>query len=166
MRYAIEHGYDYMLNMDADFSHHPRYLPALVGGMADGERDICDCMIGSRYVAGGGTENWPWRRRMMSKGVNLYARIMLGLSTKDCSGSFRCYRVSLLEQVDLSNIRSWGYSFQEEILWLLKRAGARFDETPIVFADRERGQSKINSKEAVSALWILFRLGVKNWIGF
>ena len=165
MQYAIEHDYEYMLNMDADFSHHPRYLPAIAGGMEDGDKDVCDCMIGSRYVAGGGTENWPFRRRMMSRMVNLYARIMLGLASKDCSGSFRCYRVSVLKQVDFEKIRSWGYSFQEEILWHLKRAGARFDETPIVFADRERGQSKINSKEAISALWILFRLGVKNWTG-
>ena len=165
MRYAIEHEYDYILNMDADFSHHPRYLPALVAGMADGDDDICDCMIGSRYVPGGGTKDWPLRRRLMSKGVNLYARIMLGLRTKDCSGSFRCYRVLVLKKVDMSNSRSWGYSFQEEILWHLKRAGARFDETPIIFADRERGQSKIDSKEALSALWILFRLGIKNWIG-
>ncbi len=165
MRYAIEHGYDCMLNMDADFSHHPRYLPAMIAGMNEGEDDVCDCMIGSRYVAGGGTEGWPLHRRLMSRGVNLYARVMLGLRPKDCSGAFRNYRVSVLEEIDFDSIRSRGYSFQEEILWHLKRAGARFDETPIVFADRERGQSKINSREAVAALWILFRLGVKNWIG-
>ena len=165
MRYAIEHGYDCMLNMDADFSHHPRYLPAMIAGMNDGEDDVSDCMIGSRYVAGGGTEGWPLHRRFMSRGVNLYARVMLGLRPKDCSGAFRNYRLSVLEKVDFDSIRSRGYSFQEEILWHLKRAGARFDETPIVFADRERGQSKINSREAVAALWILFRLGVKNWIG-
>ena len=165
MEYAMEHDYDYMLNMDADFSHHPRYLPAMVAGMAQGGKDVCDCTIGSRYVQGGGTQNWPLQRRLMSKGVNLYARLLLGISPKDCSGSFRCYRVSLLKQVDLTTIRSWGYSFQEEILWHLKRAGARFAETPIIFADRERGQSKIDGKEAVAALWILFRLGMKNWIG-
>jgi dolichol-phosphate mannosyltransferase len=154
-----------MLNMDADFSHHPRYLPAMIAGMEPPDGPPCDCVVGSRYVAGGGTADWPLKRRLMSRGVNLYARVLLGLPTKDCSGAFRCYRVELLEQLDFDRIRSRGYSFQEEILWHLKRAGARFAETPIVFTDRERGQSKINSREALAALWILFRLGIKNWVG-
>jgi dolichol-phosphate mannosyltransferase len=100
----------------------------------------------------------------MSKGVNLYARSLLGLRPKDCSGAFRCFRVEVLKKLDFDKIRSRGYSFQEEILWHLKRVGAKFDESPIVFADRERGQSKINSHEAYAALWIIFRLGVKNWL--
>lgn len=160
MRYAIEHDYDVMLNMDADFSHHPQYIPALLAGMEN-----ADVMIGSRYVPGGGVKDWPLLRRLMSWGVNTYARLLLGLSPRDCSGAFRCYRVELLRKLDLNSIRSRGYSFQEEILWLLKRAGARFGETPILFADRERGQSKINGREALAALWIIFRLGVKNWLG-
>jgi dolichol-phosphate mannosyltransferase len=162
MKYAIEHDYKYMLNMDADFSHHPRYLPALIAGMEASDPPV-DVMIGSRYVRGGGTEGWPLKRRLMSQGVNLYARTMLGLRSKDCSGAFRCFRVSLLKKLDFDKIRSRGYSFQEEILWHLKRLGARFAESPIVFADRERGASKINSKEAYAALWIIFRLGLKNW---
>jgi dolichol-phosphate mannosyltransferase len=157
MRYAIEHGYDLLLNMDADFSHHPRYIPALLAGM-----EQADVTIGSRYVAGGGVKDWPLSRRLMSWGVNTYARLLLGLSPRDCSGAFRCFRMELLKKIDFDSIRSRGYSFQEEILWHLKRAGARFAETPILFADRERGQSKINSREALSALWIIFRLGVKN----
>lgn len=160
MKYAIEHDYDYLLNMDADFSHHPRYIPALIAGMEN-----ADVMIGSRYCAGGGVKDWPFKRRMMSKSVNLYARTALGLRPGDCSGAYRCFRVDTLRKVDFSKIRSRGYSFQEEILWHLKRAGARFGETPILFADRERGESKINGKEAVMALWIIFRLGVKNWVG-
>lgn len=165
MRYAIEHDYDYMLNMDADFSHHPRYLPAVIGGMSPAEGSPRDCVIGSRYVPGGGTEGWPLLRKWMSRCVNLYARVLLGLQPKDCSGAYRCYRVELLKKIDFDSIRSRGYSFQEEILWHLKRAGARFAETPIVFADRQRGQSKIHGGEALAALWILFRLGVKNWTG-
>ena len=165
MKYAIENDYDYMLNMDADFSHHPRYIPAMLSGMDPADGPLRDCMIGSRYVAGGGTEGWPLKRRLMSRLVNLYARLMLGLKTKDNSGAYRCYRVSLLRKLDFNAVRSRGYSFQEEILWHLKRAGARFAETPIIFADRERGVSKIHSGEAISALWILFRLGVKNWTG-
>lgn len=159
MKYAIERGYDLMLNMDADFSHHPRYIPALLAGM--GKADV---MIGSRYVPGGAVKDWPLKRRLMSWGVNTYARGLLGLSPRDCSGAFRCFRVELLRKIDFESIRSRGYSFQEEILWLLKRAGARFAETPILFVDREKGKSKINSREAWAAIGIIFRLGMKNWL--
>jgi dolichol-phosphate mannosyltransferase len=160
MQYAIEHGYDYALNLDADFSHHPRYIPAILAGM-----DNADVSIGSRYCLGGGTQDWPLKRRLMSKSVNTYARCLLGLSPKDTSGAFRCYRVSLLKKLDFNAIQSRGYSFQEEVLWRLKRLGARMTETPILFADRERGQSKINPREALSLVRIIFRLGVTNWIG-
>jgi len=160
MQYAIEHGYDYLLNLDADFSHHPRYIPALLSAM-----NSCDVAIGSRYVSGGGVKDWPLRRRFMSWGVNTYARLLLGLNPRDCSGAYRCFRVSLLERLDFASIISRGYSFQEEILWRLKRVGARFREVPILFADRERGVSKINGREAASALRIIFRLGLKNWLG-
>jgi dolichol-phosphate mannosyltransferase len=160
MRYAIEHDYDYVLNMDADFSHHPRYIPAILAAM-----NGCDVSIGSRYCPGGGTQDWPFQRRFMSWAVNTYARCLLGLKPRDTSGAFRCYRVSLLKQLDFASIKSRGYSFQEEILWRLKRQGARMRETPIVFADRERGVSKINQQEAVAALGVIFRLGITNWIG-
>lgn len=166
MQYAIEHSYDYVLNMDADFSHHPRYVPAILAAMdGDGGEKETDVSIGSRYCPGGGTKDWPFKRRLMSWAVNTYARCLLGLRPRDTSGAFRCYRVSLLKKLDFSRIKSRGYSFQEEILWRLKRVGARMSETPIMFADRERGQSKINKQEAYSALWILFRLGMTNWIG-
>jgi dolichol-phosphate mannosyltransferase len=162
MKYAIEHDYKYMLNMDADFSHHPRYLAAMIGGMDPPGGPALDVMIGSRYVPGGGTVDWPLRRRLMSRAVNVYARWLLWLPARDCSGGFRCYRVAALAKLDLDSIRSRGYSFQEEILWMLRRAGARIGETPIMFADRERGQSKINGREAISALRIIAGLGVKN----
>ena len=165
MQYAIEHGYDYVLNMDADFSHHPRYIPAILAAMGSVDSEKADVSIGSRYCPGGGTKDWPFTRRLMSWGVNTYARCLLGLRPRDTSGAFRCYRVSLLKQLDFSAIKSRGYSFQEEILWRLKQVGARMSETPIVFADRERGQSKINKQEAVSAIGIIFRLGVTNWTG-
>ena len=164
MKYAVEHGYDQVLNMDADFSHHPRYLPDLLAGMeGDGNgRGPVDVMIGSRYVPGGGTVGWPLRRRLMSKAVNCYARWLLGLKPKDCSGSYRCYRTDLLSDLDFNQIKSRGYSFQEEILWRVKRLGAKFGETPISFVDRQKGQSKIHAGEAFGAVWIIFRLGVKN----
>jgi dolichol-phosphate mannosyltransferase len=165
MQYAIEHGYDYVLNMDADYSHHPRYVPAILAAMDGSGGQQIDVSIGSRYCPGGGTKDWPLTRRLMSWGVNTYARCLLGLKPRDTSGAFRCYRVSVLKKLDFAAIKSKGYSFQEEILWRLKRVGAQMSETPILFADRERGQSKINKQEAYAALWILFRLGVTNWVG-
>ncbi len=167
MKYGIRHGYKNVLNMDADFSHDPKYLPHLLAGMESGgnrseSASPVDVMIGSRYVPGGGVEGWPLRRHIMSRGVNLYARCLLGLKSKDCSGSYRCYSTKLLAKIDFDRIRSRGYSFQEEILWLLKRQGATFGETPIVFVDRLRGTSKIDSGEATAALRIIFVLGVKN----
>ena len=159
MKWAIENDFDYVVNIDADYSHHPRYLPAIVAGMDPVDGKPVDVMIGSRYVAGGGVDGWPWHRRMMSKLVNIYARSFLWLSPQDCSGGYRCYRTATLKQIDFSTIRSRGYSFQEEILWRLKKVGARFGESPIVFTDRRWGESKINKAEAWAALRIIARLG-------
>jgi dolichol-phosphate mannosyltransferase len=164
MKYGIEHGYRYVLNMDADFSHQPKYLPALLAGMEPPGGPSVDVMIGTRYMPGGGVEGWPLNRQLMSRAVNLYARTLLGLRPRDCSGAFRCYRVSLLEKLDFDAVRSRGYSFQEEILWRLKRLGARFGETPIIFLERQHGVSKIDSGEAFSAIRIIFALGVRNWL--
>ena len=165
MQYAIEQEYDYVINIDADFSHPPRYLPALLAGMDPKDGTSRDVMIGSRYAPGGGIEGWPLHRHLMSKGVNLYARWLLWLSPKDCSGGLRCYRVSKLAELDFPRFRSRGYSFQEEVLWRLRRKGAQFGETPIVFVDRELGQSKINGGEAIEALWLIFSLGVRGMLG-
>ena len=155
MQYAIDHDYEYVVNMDADLSHRPEYLPALLAAAQH-----ADVALGSRYVTGGGVEGWPLHRKVMSRGVNGFARLLLGLPTKDCSGSFRCYRVSLLKRISLDRIRSQGYSFFEEILWHLRHAGARFVEVPIVFHDRERGKSKINLREAWNAMRTLVQLAI------
>ncbi|HEV3338773.1 MAG TPA: polyprenol monophosphomannose synthase [Pirellulales bacterium] len=165
MRYALQHGYKYALNVDADFSHHPKYVPQLIAAMDPPDAPPVDVMIGSRYVKGGGIEGWPLKRYLMSRGVNLYARCLLGLKTKDCSGAYRCYRVARLAEVDFDSFLSHGYSFQEEVLWHLKRIGCRFGETPITFVDRVRGSSKINSQEARSALWVILALARRNWLG-
>jgi dolichol-phosphate mannosyltransferase len=101
MRYAIENRYDYLLNLDADFSHPPRYLAAMAAGMHD-----CDVVIGSRYVPGGGTQNWPWRRRLLSRAVNLFVRVVLRLPVRDASGAFRCYRVATLRAAKLDRVLS------------------------------------------------------------
>jgi dolichol-phosphate mannosyltransferase len=158
MRAAIDGGYDYLLNMDADFSHDPRHIPTLLSLMETHDAGPRDVMIGSRYIAGGAIRGWPIKRHLMSRGVNWYARTLLGLPTRDCSGAFRCYRVSMLDKLNLAEIRSGGYSFQEEVLWRLKNLGARFGETPITFVDRTRGSSKINGREAIAALQIIWAL--------
>lgn len=165
MKFAVAQGYRYLLTLDADFSHPPQCLPELIAGMDPPGGEAKDVLIGSRYVPGGGTQGWPIARKLMSRAVNLYARCLLGLMPKDCSGAYRCYRVSLLEKIDFGSILSRGYSFQEEILWRLKRLGARFGESPIVFVERRRGESKIHAGEAASALKIIFSLGMKNWLG-
>jgi dolichol-phosphate mannosyltransferase len=164
MRFAIDRDFDQVLFMDADFSHHPRYIPDLLAGMAASDQGPgVDVMIGSRYVSGGGVEGWPWRRRMMSRGVNGFARWWVGLRVHDCSGAFRCFRTAALQRAPLDSVRARGYAFLEEVLWLLQREGARFGETPIVFVDRQYGHSKINLAEAVAALWTLFSLGLRRW---
>ena len=162
MRYAIEQDFDYFLNLDADFSHPPRFIPALVEGM-----NRNDVMIGSRYVPGGGVEGgFNFKRKFMSTGINWYARALLGLKTKDNSGSFRCYRVSKLREIDFSQVRSRGYSFMEEILFWCRSVGCRMGETPIIFENRRSGYSKINKGEAATALKIILQLGIGRVVGF
>lgn len=159
--FAIEHQFEYLLNLDADFSHPPRFIPDLLKGMADH-----DVMIGSRYVPGGGVEGgFTLKRKLMSGGINGYARLLLGLTSKDNSGSYRCYRVSKLAEIDLARVRSRGYSFQEEILYWCQTVGCRIGETPILFENRRAGSSKINMREAASALGRLLQLGVSRRLG-
>ncbi len=141
------------------------YLPDLLAGMegAPGERPL-DVMIGSRYVRGGGVEGWPLSRYLMSWSVNQYARRVLFLPTRDCSGAYRCYRTTMLKKVDFAQVRGLGYSFQEEILWHLARAGATFGETPITFVDRRHGESKVDGREALTTLAALLRLGLTSLV--
>lgn len=160
MRYALEHGYDHVISMDADFSHHPRYLSALVAGMARH-----DVMIGSRYVPGGGTVNWPLLRRLMSGGVNSLTRLLMRLPAHDTSGGYRCYRVAKLRDTRLDNLLSTGYSFQEEMLYRCRRAGCRIGEIPIIFEDRRAGASKADLREAARSLAVILRVGVPAFFG-
>ncbi len=160
MKYAMSHDYDLLTNMDADFSHHPRYLPALLAGM---ERH--DVMIGSRYVRGGGSENWPWQRLLMSQTVNAIVRFLMRIPARDCSGAYRCYRVSLLRRVPLDRLVSRGYSFQQEVLYRCRQAGGRIGETPIVFANRRAGASKVNTREAVRSMSLILYLGLQAFLG-
>ena len=157
-RSAIEGGYDYLINLDADFSHPPALLPLLLDTAV---REKIDVVIGSRYVKGGKIIGWPLTRKVMSRGINTWARLFLRLSTKDNSGSMRCYHVDALRKLDLAQIRSQGYSFFEEVLFRLKKRGATFREIPITFTDRVRGSSKINKKEALKALGLLLLIGLE-----
>lgn len=145
-RYGIEEHFDLLVNLDADFSHPPRFLPQLIAATHD-----YDVVIGSRYVPGGEVAGWGLGRYLMSRSINLYARLLLGLSTRDNSGSFRCYRVGRLAAVDWSLSRAKGYAFQEEILFRLREIGCTFHEVPIHFEERRFGQTKISWKEAVNA---------------
>lgn len=158
--YAIEQRYDYWLNMDADFSHSPEEVPVLINCMQQ-----ADIAIGSRYVAGGGVEGWNWRRHVMSRCINTYARLLLGLKTRDNSGAFRCYNLAKLRELDLHRVRATGYAIQEELLYRCRQVGCTFVETPIIFADRRMGESKINPKEAVLAVWVLFHLAIDRLLG-
>lgn len=160
MRYAMDHEYDYLINMDCDFSHHPRYLPAILAGME--RRDV---MIGSRYVPGGGTRNWPLSRQVLSQSVNLLVRFLLRMPARDASGAYRCYRVSKLRQTALERVISHGYSFQQEVLYRCRRAGCRIGETPIIFEDRRAGSSKVNLREAARSLGVLVYIGLHAFFG-
>jgi dolichol-phosphate mannosyltransferase len=160
MQFAIEQNYDLLINMDADFSHHPRYLPALLAGM-----DRHDVMIGSRYVEGGGSENWPLSRRLMSKGVNMLVRLLMRIPARDTSGAFRCYRIDRLRKVELDKVISRGYSFQQEVLYRCRKAGCRIGETPILFENRRAGASKVNPREAVRSIGVILLVGTRAFLG-
>ncbi len=147
-RYGLAHGHDWILTMDGDGSHPPHHLPALL----DAAR-ACDCVVGSRYVPGGEIRNWPPHRRALSAFANFYTRTLLGLSVRDCTSGYRAYARRVLEAVDLSNVRSSGYSFLEEMLYRAHRAGFRIVEVPISFQDRTAGASKISQREIYRAAW-------------
>ncbi|MHB8970842.1 MAG: polyprenol monophosphomannose synthase [Pirellulaceae bacterium] len=163
LQFAVQHGYAFVVALDADGSHDPLEIPRMLARMGGDQALPPDVVIGSRYVPGGRTVGWPFYRHCMSRGINTFARLMLGLPIQDCSGAFRCTRVAMLQRVDFSSIRSHGYACLEEILWQFKQVDARFEEIPIVFANRQHGASKINMRESLAALWMLWRLGLRNW---
>jgi dolichol-phosphate mannosyltransferase len=152
-RIAIDEGYDVFITLDADWSHDPKHLPQLLCAVQQ-----ADVAIGSRYVAGGAIEDWPWHRRVMSRSMNRVSRTLLGLPVHDSSGAFRAYRVAKLRELDFADIQSAGYAYLEEILWRLDRIGATFAEVPITFQQRRAGRSKISAREASSKLLMLLRI--------
>jgi len=154
-KYALAHDYDRIMTMDADFSHHPRYIPAMV----ETSQFEADLVIGSRYVKGGGAHGCSGPRKLLSWGANAFAKTVLGLKAKDCTAGFRCYSRAVLESVNLDAIRSNGYSFLIEMLYMCQRRGWRVGEVPILFENRTRGASKISKQEIIKALYTVSRLG-------
>lgn len=152
-RRAFELGADHILTMDADFSHQPRYIPAMIARCAEG-----DLVIGSRYVAGGGVLDSPPARRLLSQTANLLAHLFLGLKARDVTAGFRLYRREALASLPLDRIFSSGYSFLIELLYLVEARGWRVAEVPIIFQDRALGQSKISRNEVFKALYTVLRL--------
>ncbi len=156
MRQAIALNLEPIITSDADFSHHPRYIPNLAAGLAR-----YDVVIGSRYVPGGGMEGRDLKLRIVSWGANLFARTMLGLRATDCTAGFRAYRRAVLESLDLDHVFSNGYSFLIEMLFLCQRQGWRIGEIPIVYQDRRAGTSKISRNEIYKATYTVLRLFVR-----
>lgn len=154
MMAAIEDDYDLFCNLDADLSHRPADLPRLVDAVVAG----ADVAVGSRYVAGGKIVGWPLRRKWMSRVINAITRRRLGLPVRDASGSFRCYRVSRIANLDLSDQSYEGYAFIQEVLLRLHLAGAKFTEVPITFTERVTGESKLSLGEAIRSGWTVFRM--------
>jgi dolichol-phosphate mannosyltransferase len=152
-RFGRARGYDRLLTMDADFSHNPAHLPDLLARSRE-----ADLVIGSRYVPGGEVIDSPWYRRLLSRGANGFARLVLGLTLRDVTAGFRCYRPQVLEAIAPETIRAEGYAFLIEITYRAQRAGFRIAEVPIRFQDRRYGRSKISRREIWRALGTVLRL--------
>jgi len=153
-RRALAEGADLICTMDADFSHNPRYIPAMVEKIGQ----ECDLVIGSRYVRGGGTSGCTFDRKLLSWGANAFARTMLGLCAHDTTAGFRCYRHSVLESIELDEIKASGYSFLIEMLYRVQQRGWKVGEVPIIFENRRLGTSKISKNEVIKALGTVLRL--------
>lgn len=154
-RVALEQGYDVIGEMDADGSHQPEQLPRLLAALED-----ADVVLGSRWVPGGAVVNWPWTRMALSRGGNLYTRLLLGIPVRDATGGFRLFRRTTLEKLDLDSVQSVGYCFQADLAWRAVEAGLRVREVPIEFIERLRGESKMNRDVAVESLVRITRWGI------
>jgi dolichol-phosphate mannosyltransferase len=151
--YALVNESEYILTMDADFSHHPRFVPDILQ-----QAQTADLVIGSRYILGGKTLNCTFRRKLLSWSANFVARLLLGLSAKDCTAGFRCYRSSVLHSIDFQSIQSNGYSYLIDMLYLVQSHRFSTKEVAIVFEDRRFGKSKISSSEIQKAIYTVLRL--------
>lgn len=152
-QYALSKGFDYIFEMDADFSHDPKELPNFLEAIKD-----YDLVLGSRYIKGVNVVNWPLRRLLLSYFANLYTQVITGLPVKDATGGFKCFRAELLKKIDLTTIKSNGYGFQIEMTYRLWKKGARIKEIPIIFIDRMNGVSKMNKSIIYEAIFLVWKL--------
>ncbi|HEX6616902.1 MAG TPA: polyprenol monophosphomannose synthase [Gemmatimonadales bacterium] len=159
-RWALERGYDLIFEMDADFSHDPKFLPDFLKAI-----EHADLVIGSRYRHGVNVINWPIGRLLLSVGANEYARRVTGLPLTDSTGGFKCFRREVLAAIDLDGVRSNGYSFQIEMSFRAWKKGFRLVEIPIVFTDRVEGQSKMNKRIVREAIWMVWWLRLRSLTG-
>jgi dolichol-phosphate mannosyltransferase len=160
-KFAIEKSFDFVFEMDADFSHDPKYLPGFVQLIENGN----DLVVGSRYINGISVVNWPIGRLFLSYYANIYTRIVTGLKVKDTTAGFMCYRVSALSQIDLEKVKSNGYSFQIEMKFKFYKKGFKIAETPILFIDRRAGSSKMSKKVVYEAYFLVWKLKFKSIFG-
>ncbi|MDF2569991.1 MAG: undecaprenyl-phosphate mannosyltransferase [Sporomusa sp.] len=152
-KWALERNYQYIFEMDADFSHNPKYLTDFLAKAGN-----CDLVLGSRYIPNGGVTNWNIIRRLISRGGNVYARMILGLPFKDLTGGYKCFRREVLERIDLEDVQSNGYSFQIELTYRAFLTGFSIKEVPIIFEERAAGKSKMSQsifREAIVMVWKL-----------
>lgn len=152
-QYALAKGFEYIFEMDADFSHDPKELPNFLEAIKD-----YDLVLGSRYIKGVNVVNWPLRRLLLSYFANLYTQVITGLPVKDATGGFKCFRAELLRKIDLTSIKSNGYGFQIEMTYRLWKKGARIKEIPIIFIDRMNGVSKMNKSIIYEAIFLVWKL--------
>ena len=151
------HGFDVLVEMDADGSHQPEQLPGLLERIDTG----ADLVVGSRYVPGGSVQNWPAHRMMISRGGNLYVRALLGIPVRDATGGFRAYRTTALDKLGLDHVQSQGYCFQVDLTWRAVQSGLHIEEVPITFVEREIGTSKMNRAIFAEAMWRVLRWGIR-----
>jgi dolichol-phosphate mannosyltransferase len=154
--WGLERGYDALVEMDADGSHHPEDLPRLLAQLADH-----DLALGSRWVPGGTVENWPRRRLLLSRGGNWYTRHALGIDVRDATGGFRAFRAEALERIHLADVASHGYCFQVDLVWRALQAGLRVVEMPIVFTERVHGVSKMDRSIVLESLRLVAWWGLR-----
>lgn len=158
--WALERGYDVIVEMDADGSHQPEHLPGLVAAL-----NGADLSIGSRWVPGGKVVNWPKTREALSRAANIYTRIMLGLGVRDATAGFRAYRAATLRTISLDQVESTGYCFQIDLTLRVADAGLRIVEVPITFVEREHGASKMSNSIIMEAFWRVAQWGVQRRMG-
>jgi len=156
-KWMLERDYELVIQMDADFSHDPKYLPGFLESLK-----TCDLAIGSRYISGVNVVNWPMHRLLLSYGGNMFARILVGIPIRDCTAGFKCFRRCVLETINLDKIGSSGYSFQIEMNYLAWKHNFCIKEIPIVFTDRQRGTSKMSTKIIREGLMLLWKLRLRS----